>query len=246
MIVTLPSTNNSACEHAPQAAARVEIARRHQSSRITPALAAQATSPPYQQAAPLTKRTFAGITLYKGKAAVAFKVIRPTWTQTGDSSYAMKREGVMLLEFAPIQGGSSGTGVGDRRYDWDNKQTIALSHWELGNFLAQKEGEAVPRIFHDPNMGSNLAGTVTKELQFAPMPNSSPPVYYINLTVTEKNGPTTKLGCPVTPGELATIKSIIQFIMPHITGFDAIFQDEQEVYGDYNAPVPVPDGPPPF
>jgi len=58
--------------------------------------------------------------VYKGGAAMNFKVIKPSWEYRADGALAMKDAGVALLEFAPAQQGS-GTAPGERRYDWDNK-----------------------------------------------------------------------------------------------------------------------------
>lgn len=49
----------------------------------------------------------------QGSAAMALKVIKPTWQQIG-SGLAIEREGTVLLEFAKS--------TGPRSYAWDQKE----------------------------------------------------------------------------------------------------------------------------
>jgi len=92
---------------------------------------------------------------YKGKAAMRIKLIAPTEKKVSDD-FTATTPGALLLELAP----SAGT----RKYNWENKNTIAISPQELAiieyNRLAGKE----TKLFHDPNMKGEKQGQVTKSL----------------------------------------------------------------------------------
>lgn len=115
--------------------------------------------------------------VYKGSAAMHFKVIKPNWEYRADGALALKDAGVALLEFAPAQTGT-GSQPGERRYDWENKtvglscsgpslsssyhftnymacmQNIALSPVELGDLIETiNGGQSGKAIYHDPNKG---------------------------------------------------------------------------------------------
>jgi hypothetical protein len=70
---------------------------------------------------PLLSASWAGLHLLcvrmqttpQGKAAMAIKVIKPTW-EAKSSGLAIQREGTVLLEFAP--------NVGTQTYDWSRKE----------------------------------------------------------------------------------------------------------------------------
>ena len=56
---------------------------------------------------------------------VAEQVIKPQWEAAANGGLAMKRTGVILLEFAPANAGQGGqAGYGSRSYDWNNKQVF--------------------------------------------------------------------------------------------------------------------------
>ena len=54
-------------------------------------------------------------------------MIKPQWEAAANGSLALKRTGVVLLEFAPANPGQGGqAGYGSRSYDWNNKQVNLL------------------------------------------------------------------------------------------------------------------------
>lgn len=81
--------------------------------------------PESRSQAPPTFSTLPFLQVYKGSAALNFKVIKPSWEYRADGALALKDAGVALLEFAPAQQGS-GTAPGERRYDWENKSVTAV------------------------------------------------------------------------------------------------------------------------
>ena len=97
-----------------------------------------------------------------------FGVIKPTFEPIAgsrDGSRQKKRDGGVLLEFAPA--------VGQRQYDWQNKQSILLSPLELVELTESLAvlGKGV-NFFHDPGMGTARQGAMTKSLKAEPMPDA--------------------------------------------------------------------------
>ena len=104
--------------------------------------------------------------IYKSKTALKLSVIRATYeTNAATGASHKRRDGCALLEFAPA--------TGARQYDWSRKQTISLSPVELAELAdALDRGRAVS-FFHDPNMGTQRQGALTKSLKGEPMPDGS-------------------------------------------------------------------------
>ncbi len=54
------------------------------------------------------------------------QVIKPQWEAAANGGLAIKRTGVILLEFAPANASQGGqAGYGSRSYDWNSKQVCA-------------------------------------------------------------------------------------------------------------------------
>ena len=104
-----------------------------------------------------SERTFANYVIYKSKAAVALKVIPPTYQTTGRSK-TVSREGGLLFEFA--------LSSGPKEYDWLKKGTFLLAAAECGELLVMDSTSERLEFFHDPNMGGENAGQITKKLKF--------------------------------------------------------------------------------
>lgn len=84
--------------------------------------------------------------VYKGKGAVSFKPIAPTYSiyKQGPNK-VVSREGTLLCEFAPA-------GSTPKEYDWTKKVSFALNLNECGEVLRLKEGSAI-EFTHDPSLG---------------------------------------------------------------------------------------------
>jgi len=161
-------------------------------------------------------RTYCDFAVYKSKAAVKFGVIKPTFEAIPNSpgSRQKKRDGGVLLEFAPA--------VGQRQYDWQNaKQSILLSPLELVELTESLAvlGKGV-NFFHDPGMGTARQGAVTKNLKAEPMPDGSGGVF---LNLSTSSG--AKLNVAVSFAEFCLLRSLAQYLVPRLTGFDEVFKD---------------------
>ncbi|KAK9833571.1 hypothetical protein WJX81_007431 [Elliptochloris bilobata] len=205
-----------ATQSAPRAApARRVCVRAYQALAEAPAYESQAAVP--QQT---TARAFANFTIYKGKAALALRVIKPSWQRTVDGDFRLAKAGGVLLELAPAVGGT-GNQPGERRYNWsEGKQTFALSAVELGT-LIDPPPEGIKDLFHDPMIGSSAQGHMTKSLGFKPMPNEAGG-WYLSLSVREGRGQAASMGVPITRGEYAVMRSLAQHVIPHILGWDVV------------------------
>jgi len=90
--------------------------------------------------------------VYKGKGAVSFKPIGPTFAiyKQGPNK-VVSREGTLLCEFAAA-------GINPKEYDWGKKVSFALNLNECGEVLRLKEGSTV-EFTHDPALGCKMIAT---------------------------------------------------------------------------------------
>ena len=98
------------------------------------------------------ERSFANYVIYKSRAAVAVKVIPPTFQLSGATgkSRSVSREGGLLFEFA--------LSSGPKEYDWGKKGTFLLSAAECGEMILFDASKPGMELFHDPSMGAPNAG----------------------------------------------------------------------------------------
>lgn len=163
---------------------------------------------------------------------MGLKVIPPTFVKTSDKARSVSRSGVILLEFAPV-------GAGPREYDWSRKASFSLSPTECGEILAMDQSKGV-EFFHDPNMGDAEAGKVTKKLKLTPTMDMKG--MFLGVQVSDKSDPgaSASYSIPITLGELAVVRSLMQFSIPRMMAFDTIWSDSGAGGGFSEAPVPPP------
>lgn len=170
-----------------------------------------------------SNRVYTNFAIYKGSAAMNFKVIKPSWEYRADGALALKDAGVALLEFAPAQAGS-GSQPGERRYDWDNKTNIALSPTELGDLIETiNGGQSGKAIYHDPNKGRTGEGVEGKSLNITPGTRGVKEIY-LNLLHKVRGQADKKVSVSLTAGEMVVFKRLSEYIIPHLLGFDELFQ----------------------
>ena len=173
-------------------------------------------------------RAYVGYRIYKGKAAVSFNPIRASFAPftdgAGNAALRLDRKGSLLLEFAAA--------LGERQYDWANKQLFALSPDELGSLLAEA-GEGVS-FFHDPNMGGDGQGLVQKSLKVSPTQDGKG--YFFSLEVKDHmSSASNRISVPVSKGEFAVLSSLVNSIIPSLLGWDVwrdVLQVNREAGGE--------------
>ena len=161
--------------HQPHAAQRTRIAVPATTSTTATATASARSGVVFSFPA----RVYCDFAVYKSKTACKFAVIRPTFETKPDGSRSKRRDGGMLLEFAPA--------VGQRRYDWSRKQTILLSPLELVELPETLHLGRGVSFFHDPGMGTGRQGETTKSLKAEPMPDGSGGIF-LNMATTAPGG----------------------------------------------------------
>lgn len=168
-------------------------------------------------------RAFPKFSVYKGKGAMQLSLSGPTWKPVNSTSQGLvvNKEGSMFLEFAGIaEGGAGGQGGGgsqERTFNWGSKIIIALRPVELGYFLDQGAMTKGFDIYHDPSMGGPEMGQIKKTLQVKPNPDGS---HMFIMSQTSAAASKFTVYVPVTPAEMATIKSICSYAIPRLLGFD--------------------------
>lgn len=200
-------------------------------SRFAAAVAgkdADISEPPY------ATKSYVRYPIYKGKAALSVRPVSPTFTPISGASGArtLSKEGGMLFEFALASG--------QRVYDWANKGSFLLDVGECGAIISmeQRTGSAAGLEFvHDPNMGGEKQGEVTKRLKLAPAADGDS--LFLSLQVKDKGGAAKQYSLPLTGAEFCVLRHLIQFSLPRFVGFDCIWGSDNAVM----SAVPVP--PPP-
>eukprot|EP00798_Chlamydomonas_sp_ICE-L_P010682 gene10682-12372_t len=191
----------------------------HAATRGVPAQATRAirTSVAASEAAEGTvdaksaSKSIAKYSVYKGKAALRMNFVPPTWNETQKGDVYVEREGVLKLQFAPIGAKTTGTNIGQRNYDWSTNLYFAMTSNEMAMFLADKNGF---ELHHVPNEGNAGEGTQTKSLKLSPSGRDDG-AFVFNLA---QNGTkAAKVMIPLGPNEMAVIKSLINYALPHVS-----------------------------
>jgi len=153
--------------------------------------------------------------IFKSKAALKLKAVRPTFETDANGRKIMKRAGGVLLELA------NAASAGSRSYDWTNKSSFMLSGTEAAELADRLASDGACSFFHDPNAGSANRGSVNKAFKVEPMPDGSGGVF-VNLSTTA-NGTKAFHSVPVSYGESAAIRRVLAFLVPRVLGFDDVF-----------------------
>ncbi|CAI5994276.1 unnamed protein product [Closterium sp. NIES-64] len=157
-------------------------------------------------------RVFVDHTVYKGKGALSFVPIAPKFRVTQTGAYALTREGSVLLNFA--------NAIGTRKYDWDNKQNFSLSVAEIGSVLGLNPEDKLD-FYHDPSKGRSEEGQVQKVLRIQPFNDFTG--FYFSLNVKDaRRGVDDRFSVPVTKAEFIVVRSAMNFILPHLMGWNAL------------------------
>ncbi|KAE9616080.1 hypothetical protein Lal_00017297 [Lupinus albus] len=155
-------------------------------------------------------RILAPYSVYKGKAAFSLTPALPTFTKLHSGSLVVDRRGSIMVTFMHA--------IGERKYNWENRQIFALSATEIGSLITMGPQDSC-EFFHDPSMKSSNAGQVRKSLSIKPHANSNG--YFMNLTVVNNQLNTKEFfSVPVTAAEFAVMKTACSFALPHIMGWD--------------------------
>jgi hypothetical protein len=67
-------------------------------------------------------------------------------------------------------------------------------------------------------MGTANAGQTTKQLRVSPMPDGKG--LFVNMTQRDKAGASSQLSVPITWGEFAALRTLIEFSIPRLLGWD--------------------------
>ncbi|KXZ44322.1 hypothetical protein GPECTOR_69g415 [Gonium pectorale] len=147
------------------------------------------------------------------------QLLQPTWAARPDGSKQLERDGTMLLEFAnanPSPAGAPQTaGATNRTYNWGSKMVFALSANELGNILSGEVDKAERGItlWHDPaKLGKQEP---KKKLSINRLPDGA-------LQFQVGNG-TESVSVPVSKAEFEVFKSIANYAIPRLLGFNELF-----------------------
>jgi len=160
--------------------------------------------------------------VYKGKGAVSFKPIGPTFTTYKQGpNKVVSREGTLLCEFAPA-------GLNPKEYDWTKKVSFALNLNECGEVLRLKEGSTI-EFNHDPAMGSNDAGKMMKKMKWASTPDGKG--MFLSISVSDKSMTPFVLSVPISWGEVEVLKVLVAYCLPRFLALDRFFDTASSTSG---------------
>eukprot|EP00798_Chlamydomonas_sp_ICE-L_P021230 gene21230-28146_t len=204
----------------PHAVTRIVPAQARRDIRTS--VAASGAGEDEVDATPASK-AFANYNVYKGKAALQMTILPPTCSGTQKGNFYVEREGALLLQFAPIGANTTGTNVGQRNL----VDRILASGQQLG-FNGHKSYNSSNldayvcnlNYFHIsfPVQGE---GTQTKKLILSPSGNNDG-AFFLNFN--QSGTKAAKVMVPFLPNELAVIKSLINYALPRVLGFDMQFE----------------------
>ncbi|CAK0784950.1 hypothetical protein CVIRNUC_008155 [Coccomyxa viridis] len=169
------------------------------------------------------KPVYANFSVYKGKAALSLRVRKPRWTEMGEGGFNLERPGALMLELAPVSPESANS-TGSRSYIWDRKQTFMLSPMELGGLIeAVTDKKPMKELFHDPGKGRpGDGGKISKTLTLQLLGEKGD--WFLGLDVKDATNRenSVKLGLPITGAELHTMKTLSEFLIPRLVGWDEV------------------------
>ncbi|KAL2520321.1 Single-stranded DNA-binding protein WHY2 [Forsythia ovata] len=155
-------------------------------------------------------KIFAPYSITRGKLHFLPPLLPPTFSKLESGGFRVDRRGVIALTFWPA--------VGERKYDWDKRQTFALSATEIGSLISLGSKDSC-EFFHDPSMLSSNAGQVRKSFSIKAHDNGGG--YFISLSVVNNILKTNdRFVVPVTTAEFAVMRTVFNFALPHIMGWD--------------------------
>ncbi|OVA05795.1 Plant transcription factor [Macleaya cordata] len=161
-------------------------------------------------------KVFVDYTLFKGKAALSMSPVLPKFSKINAGNMRVEKKGSVLLTFFPA--------IGERKYDWQKKQVFALSATELGSLISLGPADSA-EFFHDPSMKTSNAGQVRKSLSVKPLSDDGG--YYFSLNVVNAMLKTNeRFYVPVSKAEFAVMRTSFSFILPHIMGWDRLFNHQ--------------------
>ena len=154
---------------------------------------------------------------------MSMKVLKPTWERIpSGTGLRVAREGVIFLEFANSRG--------ERDYDWEGKQSFALSAVECAELMDLAASGVDKAFYHDANKMSSNEGSIVKQLRVSSVRDSSTGGYFFNLSVNNKiSNVQTKFDIFVSQAEMRLIQSIMNYAIPRILGFDEKFAGAPDV-----------------
>lgn len=167
-------------------------------------------SQPPSSVAELPARVYVDRSLFKEKVVLTVSPVYPKFTSLDSGAFKISKEGFMLLQFAPS--------AGFRQYDWSRKHVFSLSVDEMGNLIDLGAKESC-EFFHDPFMGRSDEGKVGKVLKVEPLRDGSGHMFKLNVQNKLKKI-NEDIFIPVTKAEFAVLKSLFNFIMPFLLGWN--------------------------
>ncbi len=179
---------------------------------------------------PSIVKSYVRYPVYKGKGALSARPVPPSFASIGAGSRTLSKEGGMLLEFA--------TSSGQRMYDWANKGSFLLDVTECGAVLMLDSKNGAAEFLHDPNMGGEKQGEISKKLKIAPAADGDN--IFLSLQIKDKSGSGKQFSVPLSAAEFCVLRNLIQFSLPRFVGFDCVWGSDSSAISSVPIPPPAP------
>ncbi|TKY69717.1 Single-stranded DNA-binding protein WHY1 [Spatholobus suberectus] len=184
----------------------------------------------------LPPRVFVGYSVYTRKGVLKVSPRPPEFEAKNSGAFKVSREGYVLLQFAP----SVGTDESIYEYDWNQKQVFSLSVSEMGTLISLGAMDSW-EFFHETIKAKSNEFEVRKVLKVEPLLDATG--HLLSLSVQKKSENMEEIQesifLPVTRAELAVLRTIFNYIMPYLLGWNAFANSiKPEVYSRVNSSNP--------
>ncbi|CAJ1931718.1 unnamed protein product [Sphenostylis stenocarpa] len=185
--------------------------------------------PQHPPVAELPQRVYADYSVYTRMGVLTLTPKPPQFDAKASGAFSVSREGYMLLQFAPS------ISTEEPIYDWNQKQVFSLSVTEMGTLISLGAMDSWEFFRKTANAKSGIE--VRKVLKVEPLLDITGHSFSLSVykKPVDKEEIEERLYLPVTRADLAVLRSIFNYIMPYLLGWNAFASTiKPEVYNQVN------------
>ncbi|KAK7380660.1 hypothetical protein VNO78_33175 [Psophocarpus tetragonolobus] len=186
--------------------------------------------PPPQPLEMPEQKVYVGYSVYTRKGVLTVTPRAPEFESRNSGAFKVSKDGFVLLQFAPSVGSD------EPIYDWNQKQIFSLSLSEMGTLISLGAKDSW-EFFHETIKSKSNEIEVRKTLKVEPLLDATGHIFKLSV---QKRSPDMEeiqksISLPVVSSELAVLRSIFNYIMPYLLGWNAFANTiKPEVYSQVN------------
>lgn len=164
---------------------------------------------------------FTDYAVFRPHSAVKLSFILPEFRRD-EKGTSIHSDGVVLIRFAKSYvEAMTVPKAGDKRYNWEDSQSVALSPTEAAMILIAKEEF---KLYHDPGKNKETEGHFIKNLNIGPN-DAGGLTFQLMVAGSMLQDPKPIFSVKCTAGETFVMKSLLEYGIPRILGFDKVFME---------------------